>query len=540
VSSKTAIVRQAQELIQRKRSETTAPVVLWAGLDETPKVFAKRVAKVPANGALVLAVVPHGYTVPARAKAVELPIKCFRVLHPTRKARNRALSGGRGSAKSWSIARVLIVTAIARCVRVLCCREFQKSIDASSHRLLQDQIDLLGLAPWFDVKNTSITSSNGSEFLFEGLHANVSKVKSLEGIDICWVEEAAKVTQNSWDVLIPTIRKAGSEIIANFNPEDEDDPTYKRYSVSPPPDSIVDHVTWIDNPWFPPELEAERLYLLSVDPDAHEHIWGGGCKKQSDAMIFKGKYVVEEFEPQPHWDGPYYGSDFGFSSDPTTLVMCYVADRRLYIYKEAYKVGCDIDRTPELYDEVCGDNRNAVIRADSARPETISYLQRHGYCEVRGVDKWPNSVEEGVRLLRQFEKIVIHSTCKHTQDEARLYSFKVDKLTGDVLTDIVDKHNHIWDAVRYALAPMIKSVPFQGLLEYMKRATGQSAAPAQAGATVPADEPAPAQPTQDDLKAELLAAARAENRKFFPSLPKQQNGGQTSVVHNMFQGWGKK
>jgi phage terminase large subunit len=441
--SRNAIVRKAEQEVARRQSATTAPRVIWAELDETPKRFAARIERACADTkALVLAVAPHGHPVSAPARPVYLPRKGFRLLHPSRTARYRVARGGRGSAKSWSIARVLIITALARRVRILCAREFQRSIAESSHRLLSDQIEAMGLGRWFDIKNASITSHVGSEIIFEGLFANVNKIKSLEGIDIAWTEEAARISANSWDVLVPTIRKESSEIWVNFNPELETDPTYERFVTSPPPETLIENLTWIDNPWFPAVLEAERVYLLSVDPDAHAHVWGGECRKQSDAQIFKSKYVIEPFEPAADWSGPYYGSDFGFSQDPTTLLKCWIHERTLYIEHEAYEIGCDIDKTPALFDTVPGA-RDHVIRADCARPETISYLQRHEYPRVTGVEKWPNSVEEGVRHLRAYQRIVVHTRCTHTADEMRLYSFKVDRLTGDVLSDVIDRHRII-------------------------------------------------------------------------------------------------
>ena len=461
-------MRQAEAELNRRMSATTAPAVVWARADGSAAAMPKDRA--------VLAVVPHGHGIklPANATAVELPIKCFRVLHPDRKARYRVLRGGRGSAKSWSIARVLILAALSSRIRVLCAREFQKSIAESAHRLLADQIESLGLGRWFDVKAQSITSHTGSEFLFEGVFANANKLKSLEGINICWIEEAATISNSSLEILIPTIRAAGSFFIINFNPEGIDDPVYKRFVISPPPDSLVDHLTFRDNPWFPDELRKEMEYLRGVDMDAFQHVWEGECRRQSDAQVFKGKYVVQEFQPAEGWDGPYLGVDFGFSQDPTTLVKCWVENyRRLYIEYEAYGIGVDIDKTPELFAPVPGATEH-VIRADSARPETISYLRQHGFPQMAGVDKGPNSVEEGIRFLRQFEQIVIHPRCTHAQEEARLYSFKVDRLTGDVLPDLVDRHNHIWDAVRYALAPLIKAGGAgNALFLYLKGALAQ-------------------------------------------------------------------
>jgi len=461
-------VRQARAQVARAQAATAAPRVLWAGLDESQKAFSSRVAReCTKHRGVVLAVVPCGHTAPTPARPVYLPAKHFRLLHPTRKARYRVPKGGRGSAKSWSIARALILTALEQTERVLCAREFQKSIAESSHKLLSDQIDSMGLRPWFDVKNQSITCHNNSEFIFEGLHANLNKIRSLEGVTICWVEEAAKVTTASWEVLIPTIRTTDSELWINFNPEDEHDPTYDMFVTNTPPDAFVEHFTYQDNPFFPTEMEAHRQYLLRVDPDAHAHVYGGECRKQSEAQVFRGKYVVESFEPGASWDGPYHGSDFGFANDPTTLLRCWIHERTLFIEHEAYRLGCDTDKTPDLYDHVPGA-REHIIRADSARPETISYLQRHGYPCVAGVEKWPNSVEEGVKYLRSFERIVVHPRCEHTAQEMRLYSYKVDRLTGDVLPDLVDKHNHTIDALRYALQPLIRlSNGGFGILQYV-------------------------------------------------------------------------
>ena len=167
------------------------------------------------------------------------------------------------------------------------------------------------------------------------------------------------------------------------------------------------------------------------------------------------------------WDGPYFGADWGFSQDPTTLVKLWIGERKLYVEHEAYGVGVDIDRTPEFFDRVPGA-REATIRGDSARPETISYLRRNGYPGIESVTKWKGSVEDGVAALRGFEQIVIHPRCRHTEEEARLWAYKIDRLTGDVMPDLVDRHNHIWDAVRYALEPVIRSSG-GGLFEYMRQ-----------------------------------------------------------------------
>jgi phage terminase large subunit len=471
-----AVVRQAQSLIHKAASEHTMPRVEWAGIDEPAERFAQRVAPLVRGGRLILAVIPHGYATPPGVQRVELPVKHFRVLHPTRPARYRVLKGGRGSAKSWSIARALILTALSRPTRTGCFREIQKSMRDSVLRLLGDQIESMGLWRYFDVGAQSITACNGSEFIFEGLWANVQKIKSLEGLDYAWVEEAALISSDSWRILTPTVRKPGSEILVNYNPDGADDPTNMMFAGDQPrADATVEHVTWADNPYFPEVLRPEMEYLARVDADAYRHVWLGETRSHSDAQILKGKVTIEAFEPAPEWAGPYLGLDFGFSQDPTAAVKCWVADRTLYIEHEAYQIGCDIDRTPALLDQVPAARAHR-IRADSARPETISYLRRNGFPMIESVEKWSGSVEDGVAHLRSYERIVIHPRCPHAIEEARLYSYKTDRLSGDVLPDIVDRHNHLMDALRYALAPLIKRSSAD---EYMKFLRGQMAADAQ-------------------------------------------------------------
>jgi phage terminase large subunit len=398
----------------------------------------------------------------------ELPDYAAPLFEPKR---YKVLYGGRGAARSWSVARTLLIKAAESPLRVGCFREFQKSIKDSVHRLLKDQIELLEL-PGYDVTDREIRHDNGSLFLFEGLRHNVTKIKSLEGIDIAWVEEAERVSKSSWDVLIPTIRKAGSEIWINFNPDLADDPTFVRFVVTKRADAWVCKVSSSDNPWFPAELAAERTYLYRVDPDAAAHVWGGECRQSSGAQILRGKWIVDDFTPEPAWDGPYHGADFGFAQDPNTIVRCWIAPGtianstgRLMIEYEAYKIGQDTDDISTHWQAEVPGCETFTIRADCARPETISYLTRHGLPLIVGVEKWAGSVEDGIAHLRQYEQIVIHPRCKHAAEEARHYSYKIDQRTGDILPVIADAHNHIWDSVRYALAPLIRN-PATGILEY--------------------------------------------------------------------------
>lgn len=295
---------------------------------------------------------------------------------------------------------------------------------------------------------------NDSLFIFEGLKHNITKIKSMEGIDIVWCEEAERISEESWRVLIPTIRKSGSEIWVSFNPDQETDPTYQRFVVNPPEDAIVKKVSWEDNPYFPDELKREMERDYRTDPEAAAWIWAGECRTITDAQVLKGKWIIQEFTPKGDWSGPYFGADWGFSQDPTALVSMWIGDNKLWVEHEAYGVGVDIADTPALFDTV-PDSRQYVIRADSARPETISHVRKAGF-RILAAEKWTGSVEDGISFLRSFEHIVIHPRCKRIAQEARLWSYKTDQLTGDVLPKLKEGHDHGWDAVRYGLEPVIK------------------------------------------------------------------------------------
>jgi len=372
-----------------------------------------------------------------------------------RPARYKVAYGGRGSSKSWGFARALIARSMQKKTRVLCTREIQKSIRDSVHRLLGDQIESLGLGAYFQILQTEIRGPHGSQFLFAGLaNTTIESIKSFEGVDVCWVEEAQTVSERSWEILIPTIRAAKSEIWVSFNPSEESDPTYQRFVQSPPPDAVVARVNWEDNPWFPAELAQEKDYLYSIDPEAAAHVWGGECRRVTDAQVLRGRYCVESFDPRPDlWDGPYQGIDFGFATDPSVLVRCWVFERRLYVEHEAYGLGVEIDHLPALFDAI-PEARKHLSRADNSRPETISYLVRVGY-NAAPCRKWSGSVEDGVEHMRSYEQIVIHPRCVHTAEEARLWSYKTDRLTGQVQPVLLDLHNHCMDALRYALEPVM-------------------------------------------------------------------------------------
>lgn len=223
----------------------------------------------------------------------EFPEKLAFLFEP---ARYKGAYGGRGSAKSWSFARALLVQGASRNLRILCARETQKSIADSVHKLLEDQIRKLELARFYDVQKAAIRGATGTEIIFAGLKHNVDNIKSLEGCDIVWVEEAQTVSRASWEKLIPTIRKEGSEIWASFNPELETDDTYQRWVVNPPPNSRIVKVNYTDNPWFPDVLRAEAEHLRETDPAAFHHIWEGHPKSVAEGAIYANEIRAAESE----------------------------------------------------------------------------------------------------------------------------------------------------------------------------------------------------------------------------------------------------
>lgn len=365
-----------------------------------------------------------------------------------RPARYKVFYGGRGGAKSWAFAQALIIQALQKPLRVLCARELQSSIADSVHKLLADTIERMGFLARFEITRQSIRAVNGTEFIFKGLRHNSTEIKSLEGVDICWVEEGQSVSKDSWDLLIPTIRKQGSEIWISFNPGRPDDETYLRFVKQPPDDAVVVKVGYQDNPWFPDTLRREMEYCRRVSPDDFRHIWEGEPSILTEAQVFKGRYIVEPFDT-PGDARFFHGADWGFANDPTALVRGFIKGDRLYIDRETYGVGVELDETPQLFDAI-DTARKWPIKADSARPETISYMRRQGF-NITPAKKWQGSVEDGLAVLKSFEKIVVHPRCRHTAEEFQLYSYKVDKNNGDVLPVLVDAWNHCIDAIRYAL-----------------------------------------------------------------------------------------
>ena len=376
-------------------------------------------------------------------------------------ARYKGAYGGRGSAKSHFFANMLVASAISRPgLRAVCIREVQRSLKESVKRLVEDKIAASGFSQLFTPQREQTITPGGGTIIYQGMQNHTAEsIKSLEGFDIAWFEEAQSASDRSLTILRPTIRKPESELWFSWNPAKATDPVDALLRCSPAlPSSSVVSVSYRDNPWFPDELRAEMEWDRARDPEKYAHVWLGAYILKSEARVFRNWRIGEPHEFRGPQDGVYYfGADWGFSVDPTVLVRCYFSGRTVYVDAEAYKVGCEIDDTPKLFDQIeSGMARQWPIVADSARPETISYMKRNGYPKIRNARKGAGSVEEGVQFFKSYD-IVVHPSCKHTADELTFYSYKTDQHTGDVLPILEDRKNHVIDALRYAVEGVRRS-----------------------------------------------------------------------------------
>jgi phage terminase large subunit len=363
-------------------------------------------------------------------------------------ARYKGIWGGRGSGKSHAVAEYIIEQSVVGKCDVVCIREVQKSLQQSVKRLLETKIESLGVSSYFEVQHDRILSKHGGTIIFQGMaNHTADSIKSLEGFDIAWFEEAQSCSQRSLDLLRPTMRKETSEMIFTWNPRYKDDPIDRLLrGVNPPPAATIVRVNYQDNPWFPSVLKDEMNYDMKRDMEKYQHVWLGEYVKNTESRVFKN-WHIDEFEA-PEDAVLRFGADWGFAVDHTVLVRCFIVGRTLYIDHEAYMVGCEIPNTPELFMSVPEAEKWPII-ADSARPETISYMKNHGFPKILPAVKGPKSLEEGIEWLKSFD-IVVHPRCEHAIQELTMYSYKTDPLTGQVLPLLADKDNHVIDAVRYA------------------------------------------------------------------------------------------
>ncbi len=372
--------------------------------------------------------------------------------------RYKVAYGGRGSGKSWSFARALLIKAANEPTRVLCAREIQKSIKQSVHTLLNDQIQSLGLGAFYEVLEAEIRGLNGSTFSFTGLATNtVESIKSFEGCDIVWVEEAQTVSKKSWDILIPTIRKPNSEIWVSFNPNIDTDDTYQRFVVEPPENAKVVKVNYQDNPWFPEVLEIERQHSQKTNPD-YANIWEGECKAAVDGAIYANE-IREAQENNRITTVPYDPMlkvhvvfDLGFN-DSMAIILCQrgVSDIRIIKYIE------DNHRTLDSFSsEIRSLNYNwgtMFLPHDGRSRDYKSGLSAEDIMRKQG---WSvrivpvSSIEAGIKIARMhFHKCYFDKSTQRLLECLKNYKRSINSSTNEPGAPLHDEYSHGADAFRY-------------------------------------------------------------------------------------------
>jgi phage terminase large subunit len=389
--------------------------------------------------------------------------------------RYKILYGGRGGAKSWGVARALLIIGAERPIRVLCAREFQSSISDSVHKLLSDQIELMGYGPgqknFYEIEKATIKGRNGTEFVFAGIRHNVGRIKSYEGVDIVWVEEAENVSRNSWEVLIPTIRKSGSEIWLTFNPALESDETYQRFVVNPPPGALLLKLNWIDNPWFGGELERERILLKQRDPDAYLNVYEGQPRHTLDGAIY-ARELRQAAESGRITRVPYDATkpvhtfwDLGWF-DATSIWFAQAVGLEYRVIDF-----CQVTQTaiPEIVKEL--QKRGYVYGIDylphDGRAKSLSGAGRSIEQMLRALGRTvhvqpPASVSDGINAVRSvfpncwFDE----AKCSDGLQALRHYRYKVDPDTGQFSKEpLHDEHSHAADAFRGLAMSLVAKTP---------------------------------------------------------------------------------
>jgi phage terminase large subunit len=387
--------------------------------------------------------------------------------------RYKILYGGRGSGKSWGVARALIAMAIQKPIRILCARELQNSIHDSVITLLSDQIKSMGVESFFDVQRTAIYGKNGSEFSFVGLKHNVTSIKSFEGVDYCWIEEGQAVSKTSWGTLIPTIRKPGSEIWVTFNPDLDTDETYKRFVLNPPENAIVRKVNWDDNPWFPDVLREELTNLRLKDMDSYLNVWEGHTRQMLEGAVYANELRKAQEENRIR----------DFIVDKSVAVSCFFdlgwADMTSIWFVQSIPGGevrvvdfyQNCQKTIDHYVHIL-ENKGYVYK-DWWLPHDAENKNMTGK-SVKDIMESMNkpvritlklSVADGINAARTLlNRAFIHETnCSDGLQNLRHYRYDVDQNTKMFSNKpLHDQHSHAADAWRYVAVGLEEGVSSWG------------------------------------------------------------------------------
>ena len=377
--------------------------------------------------------------------------------------RYKVAYGGRGSGKSWGFARALLMQGTEKPMRILCAREIQKSIKQSVHTLLKDQIQALGLGSFYEVVETAIRGVNGTEFSFAGLATNtVESIKSYEGVDIVWIEEAQTVSKRSYDILIPTIRKPGSEIWVTFNPYMDTDDTYRRFIINKPNDAVVVKMNYNDNPWFPDVLERERARCKANNPEDYDNIWEGATKAAADGAIYHKEVRQAQEEGRITRVAPdrllktHIVMDLGWN-DSMSIILCQrnLTEIRIIDYIE------DDHRTLDSYSDQLkqlGHNWGTMYLPHDARNRDFKHgisseeiMQRLGW-DTEIVPK--SDIETGIKLARMtFDRAYFDSVKAERLIEClKNYRRGINQTTNEPGAPLHDEYSHGADAWRYLCA----------------------------------------------------------------------------------------
>ena len=379
-----------------------------------------------------------------------------------RPSRYKVAFGGRGSGKSWGFARALLILGLQRKLRILCTREVQNSIKDSVHKLLSDQIEGMGLGAHYQVLTTEIRGTNGTEFLFAGLATQTAEsLKSYEGVDIVWCEEAHKISRRSWTILIPTIRKESSEIWVSFNPELDDDETYVRFVTNPPPDAVVAKVNYHDNPWFPAVLERERQHAQETLPaDEYANIWEGACRSAIDGAIYAAE-VQAATESGRICPLPYEAKfrahvvfDLGWNdSTAIVIVQRHISEVRVIDYIE------NSHKTLDWYSAELKERRynwgTVFLPHDGEHKNlqtglsAVQVMRSLGWEDVRVVENVP--VEIGIKTARQMFKQAYFDRTRAARliQCLKRYRRHIGVATQEPGAPMHDEFSHGADAFRY-------------------------------------------------------------------------------------------
>lgn len=372
---------------------------------------------------------------------IEIPIEFKRLFD--KDWREAAVYGGRYSLKSHTVARYLLIRARQEQVRIGCFREFQNSISESSHQLLSDLIVFYGL---FDFKVTDkaiVNEQTGSDFLFKGLRNNAQSIKSIEGIDIAWVEEAQTISKESIDILTPTIRKPGSQIIYTYNRLLEDDPVHQRLVIEGRPNTLIINVNYdiaIKYGMMPDVIRNEMEDDKANRPSLYKHKWLGEPSAM-ERKIFRDWRFIDEIPHEARLEK--YALDFGYTNDPTAIIALYYYNGGYIIDEIAYQKGLSNKQIADILNS----QPQAHIVADSAEPKSIDELRLYGLT-VLPAQKGKDSVRQGIQFVQR-QKISVTNRSYNVINEYMKYLWLEDR-NGRVINEPQEHDNHAMDAIRYA------------------------------------------------------------------------------------------